>query len=163
MLTAEGGDSYRLDYDAAGNVSARTLCGNNLRVQFNSYDLRGNLIAEHHETSASNGGFQGISRSFAYDANNRFTQVRSYYPNGSTWTRASGSGQSHEEWETYDYSGWLRTVENYSYDAAGRVLYQDKIGRNEAAPNWIQLASQYNQDNRQSYDVSVLDTLNNRI
>ncbi|QQQ02755.1 putative Ig domain-containing protein [Lysobacter enzymogenes] len=164
VLTAEGGDSYRLDYDAAGNAAARTFYrGNTLNIRYSSYDLRGNLITEYHDNAAQNSGYGGIARSFTYDAANRLTSTRSYYANGSTWTRTTGSGQSYEEWETYDYSGWLSSAENYSYDAAGRLLYQDKIGRNEAAPNWIQLASQNNENNRQSTDVGVLNTLNNRI
>ncbi|WP_394540515.1 putative Ig domain-containing protein [Lysobacter enzymogenes] len=163
VLTAEGGDSYRLGYDAAGNASSRVFYrGNLLKVQYSRYDLRGNLVTEYYESSAVDGSFGGIARSFAYDANNRVAEIRSYYQQGSVWVR-QGNGNLPEDFGTIDYSGWLRTVENYRYDTAGRLLYQDKIGRNEASDQWIQLASQNNADNRQSTDVGVLNTLDNRI
>jgi len=163
VLTEQGGDSYLLGYDAAGNAVTRTFYRfNNLKVQRSNYDLRGNRTIEFHEQLAGSSNFGGINRVFSYDANNRQLGSRTYYPEGTTWTRY-GNGEIHEEYETYDYSGWLQGAEAYAYDADGRLIYQSTTGRNEAATNWVQIASLDNANGRQSTDLSVLTVVKNRV
>ncbi|ATE71069.1 putative Ig domain-containing protein [Lysobacter capsici] len=163
VLTEQGGDSYLLGYDAAGNAVTRTFYRfNNLKVQRSNYDLRGNRTVEFHEQLAGSSNFGGINRVFSYDANNRQLGSRTYYPEGTTWTRY-GNGDIHEEYETYDYSGWLQGAEAYAYDADGRLIYQSTTGRNEAATNWVQIASLDNANGRQSTDLSVLTVVKSRV
>ncbi|MBX9399857.1 hypothetical protein K4L06_00930 [Lysobacter sp. BMK333-48F3] len=164
MLTAEGGDSYLLGYDAGGNAVSRTFYrGSQLKVQYSGYDLRGNRTVEYHEQLSGAGGYFGIDRTFSYDANSRLTGTRRYFAAGSSWTRTSRPGEIYEEYETYDFSGWLSDAENYSYDADGRLIYQESWRRKDNYEGWVPLASQYNTDNRQTYDTSVLDTLKSRV
>ncbi|WP_235567888.1 putative Ig domain-containing protein [Lysobacter sp. Root690] len=163
VLTEQGGDSYLLGYDAAGNAVTRTFYRfNNLKVQRSNYDLRGNRTVEFQEQLAGSSYFGGVNRVFSYDANNRQLGSRTYYPEGTTWTRY-GNGDIHEEYETYDYSGWLQGAEAYAYDADGRLIYQSTTGRNEAATNWVQIASLDNANGRQSTDLSVLTVVKNRV
>ncbi|WND82018.1 putative Ig domain-containing protein [Lysobacter capsici] len=164
VLTAQGGDSYQLGYDAAGRAVTRTFYrGNDLKVQRSDFDLRGNRTIEFQEQRAGSSYYGGIERVFIYDAANRQLGSRSYIAAGETYTYTSRPGEIYEEYDTYEIGGWLSQAENFAYDADGRLIYQEHWTRNGDLADWVRQAAQNNANGRQATDTSVLTLRKSRV
>jgi RHS repeat-associated protein len=137
-------------YDALGNMATETdWLGN--EVTF-SHDQDGNLTAQDNEVSGTNSSGTSAT-AFSYDNADENTQaVSSVNCSGSSgtltqsFTGSSGSrnpdGQLTEDTDSYasPCSG-TSTQRNYSYDQAGRVVYQGSSVQGSSPNNFIYDAS----------------------
>ncbi len=137
-------------YDATGTMSSETdWLGN--AVSF-AHDADGNQTAQDNVASTTNPSGTS-STSFAYDAADHNTQAsstlaqtcggtetltQSFAPSSSgTGGSRNSDGQVTQDSESYanSCSSQLSYERNYSYDAAGRVIYQGTTGQGASSPN----------------------------
>jgi RHS repeat-associated protein len=137
-------------YDALGNMASETdWLGNT--VSF-AHDGDGNLTAQDNEvSSASPNGTSGTT--YAYDgADLNATATSSLAASGDLTQSFAGSGGSRnadgevtEDTETYtnSCSGQGSYERNYSYDLAGRVVYQGSVAQGSNANNFAYGTTQH--------------------
>ena len=137
-------------YDALGNMASETdWLGNT--VSF-AHDGDGNLTAQDNEvSSASPNGTSGTT--YAYDgADLNATATSSLASSGDLAQSFAGSGGSRnadgevtEDTETYtnSCSGQGSYERNYSYDLAGRVVYQGSVAQGSNANNFAYGTTQH--------------------
>ena len=153
-------ESYELGYDGAGNIVARfslRLAGPGatvptLRVERSAFDLRGNRSLEFHQEVVGGGmdAYQGVRKSFAYDANRRLTETREYYSHSTVFNIGSAG-----EPEWIELGGWLSAAELQVYDADGRLMSLDTKGRPALDASWVRPAHNHHLD-AQYRDLGVL-------
>ena len=123
-------------YDALGNMASETdWLGN--KVTF-AFDQSGNETAQNNDVSGSS---STSSTAFSYDVANENTQAQStlkcvtngtltqYFSGGSSIGARNDNGQVTVNTDQYasPCSGSLPSARYYSYDAAGRVVYQGVV------------------------------------
>ena len=109
--------SYALSYDAAGRATQRRFMQNGVVMeQITQYDDRGQATTVFQARALGSNDPVALQDTFTYDAIGRQTEHRQYFGTNSVYNGT-------------DITGWLKHAETTVYDADGRVLRQNILGR----------------------------------
>ena len=154
-------EAFEVGYDAAGRqtvIYRQMTVGNQGIRTFATqtiFDARGNRIYLYHLQELG-GANTGVQTAYTYDAANQMTESRSYFSVGAeSWKAGPLDGEGYPLY-TVNIGGMLSGTETFQYDADGRMVRQDTLGRPTGDTWWQNPTWATGAPSAQYSDTSVL-------